>query len=158
VGPWLATLETCELYADGQASAEDIAEASDDVWFGRNQLLGLACVTDEMPMPQAAARLLQVTLAQDAPAWSPHLTGLMREIWHPFQAPAVEPAWRSSNSGAAIQLAQGIYADRAFDRLPILADALEDGGCTNADILNHCRQPGEHVRGCWCVDLVLGRE
>jgi hypothetical protein len=45
----------------------------------------------------------------------------------------------------------------ASDRLPIFADALEDAGCDNADILNHCRQPGEHVRGCWVVDLVLGK-
>jgi hypothetical protein len=45
-----------------------------------------------------------------------------------------------------------------FDRLPILADALEDAGCDNANILNHCRQPGVHVRGCWVVDLVLGKE
>ena len=47
--------------------------------------------------------------------------------------------------------------ERAFDRLPILADALEDAGCDNADILNHCRSAGPHVRGCWVVDLVLGR-
>jgi hypothetical protein len=62
--------------------------------------------------------------------------------------------WRTSN---VIAVAQSIYDDRAFDRLPILADALEDAGCDNADILNHCRQPGEHVRGCWVVDLVLGK-
>jgi hypothetical protein len=54
-------------------------------------------------------------------------------------------------------LAQAIYTDRAFDRLPILADALEDAGCTNQDILAHCRQPGEHVRGCWVVDLLLAK-
>jgi hypothetical protein len=45
----------------------------------------------------------------------------------------------------------------AFDRMPILADAIQDAGCDNEDILNHCRQPGDHVRGCWCVDLVLGK-
>jgi hypothetical protein len=56
------------------------------------------------------------------------------------------------------QLTQAIYDEGAFERLPILADALEDAGCDNADILNHCRQPGEHVRGCWVVDLVLGKE
>jgi hypothetical protein len=56
------------------------------------------------------------------------------------------------------QLAEAIYAEDAFDRLPILADALEDAGCTCEDILNHCRQPGEHVRGCWVVDLLTGRE
>jgi len=58
-------------------------------------------------------------------------------------------------SETVLLLARGIAADLAFDRLPILADALEDAGCDNADILNHCRQPGEHVRGCWVVDLVL---
>jgi hypothetical protein len=55
-------------------------------------------------------------------------------------------------------LAKAIYGERAFDRLPILADALEEAGCTNAELLGHCRQPGVHVRGCWVVDLVLGKE
>jgi hypothetical protein len=69
--------------------------------------------------------------------------------------PAMKPAWHSSNVRG---LSQGIYEGYLFDRLPILADALEDAGCDNADILNHCRQPGEHVRGCWVVDLLLGKE
>jgi hypothetical protein len=68
--------------------------------------------------------------------------------------PSVTLAW---NDGTVRRIAQGIYIDRAFDRLPILADALEEAGCTNADILAHCRQPGEHVRGCWVVDLLLGK-
>ena len=55
-------------------------------------------------------------------------------------------------------LAQAIYDERAFDRLPILADALEDAGCTDAAILEHCRGPGPHVRGCWVVDLLLGKQ
>jgi len=62
--------------------------------------------------------------------------------------------WRTA---VATSVADAIYADRAFDRLPILADALEDAGCDNRDILDHCRQPGEHARGCWVVDLVLGK-
>ena len=57
-----------------------------------------------------------------------------------------------------VKLAQGIYEERAFDRLPILADALEDAGCDNADILSHCRGPGPHARGCWVVDLLLGKK
>jgi hypothetical protein len=55
-------------------------------------------------------------------------------------------------------LAQTIYDERAFDRLPILADALEEAGCTDADILAHCRSEGPHFRGCWAVDLVLGKK
>jgi hypothetical protein len=55
-------------------------------------------------------------------------------------------------------LAEGIYREKAFDRMPILADALQDAGCDNEDVLNHCRQPAEHVRGCWVVDLLTDRE
>jgi hypothetical protein len=82
-------------------------------------------------------------------------SNLIRDIFgNPFRSVALNSAWQTST---VTGLAQAIYTDRAFDRLPILADALEDAGCDNADILNHCRQPGEHVRGCWVVDLILGK-
>jgi len=75
--------------------------------------------------------------------------------FNPFRPLAADPVWLTPT---AQSLAAAIYADRAFDRLPILADALEEAGCTNVDVLLHCRQPEEHVRGCWVVDLVLGKE
>ncbi|HEY7425078.1 MAG TPA: hypothetical protein VH682_12680 [Gemmataceae bacterium] len=50
-----------------------------------------------------------------------------------------------------------MYDSRDFTGLPILADALEEAGCTNQDILDHCRSGGEHVRGCWVVDALLGK-
>jgi hypothetical protein len=52
-------------------------------------------------------------------------------------------------------MADGIHADRAFDRLPILADALEEAGCDDARVLAHCRDDAHHARGCWVVDLIL---
>jgi len=55
-------------------------------------------------------------------------------------------------------IAESIYREGDFAKAPILADALEDAGCDNADILNHSRQPGEHVRGCWVIDSILGKE
>jgi hypothetical protein len=73
----------------------------------------------------------------------------------PFRPATFDPAWRTP---AAVALAQAIYDDRSFDRLPLLADALADAGCTDPELLGHCRQPGDHVRGCWAVDLLLGRE
>jgi hypothetical protein len=81
---------------------------------------------------------------------------LVREIFgNPFRPVDLNPAWLTST---VVALATGIYQDRAFDRMPILADALQDAGCENDDILNHCRQLGDHVRGCWVVDLILGKE
>lgn len=72
----------------------------------------------------------------------------------PFCPVTFDPVWLTS---AVQQLAAAIYEERAFDRMPILGDAMEEAGCSNADILCHCRQPGEHVRGCWVVDLILGK-
>jgi hypothetical protein len=82
---------------------------------------------------------------------------LLREIvGNPFRPPRFDPSWRTSD---VMLLARGIYDDRAFDRMPILADALQDAGCDSEDILAHCRDPhATHVRGCWVVDLVLGEE
>ncbi|MGH7169008.1 MAG: hypothetical protein ACRELG_01855 [Gemmataceae bacterium] len=74
-----------------------------------------------------------------------------------FRQIIIEPSWLAWNDGTVPKLARNVYERRAFDRLPILADALEEAGCTDADILNHCRQPGEHVRGCWVVDLLLNK-
>jgi hypothetical protein len=76
----------------------------------------------------------------------------------PFRPVSIAPTWLVWNSGTIPKLAQAIYDERRFANLPILADALEEAGCDSADILFHCRQPGEHVRGCWVVDLLLGKE
>jgi hypothetical protein len=83
---------------------------------------------------------------------------LLHDIFgNPFRPVAVASAWLAWNDGVTRKLAQAIYEERAFDRLPILADALEEAGCVNAELLNHCRQPAEHVRGCWAIDLLLGK-
>jgi len=81
---------------------------------------------------------------------------LLRDIIpHPCCLIGVDPVCQT---GTVEALARAIYTDRTFDRLPILADALEDAGCNNADILSHCRGSGPHVLGCWVVDLLLGKE
>jgi hypothetical protein len=75
-------------------------------------------------------------------------------LGNPFRPVSFCPDLRTST---AVSLAGAIYADRRFDRLPLLADALEDGGCSDPELLGHLRSPGPHVRGCWAVDLVLGK-
>jgi hypothetical protein len=83
------------------------------------------------------------------------MTHALRDIFgNPFRPVPFDPAWLTSD---VLLLARGIYEERAFDRMPILADALQDAGCDNEEVLDHCRGPGPHVRGCWVVDLVLGK-
>lgn len=91
---------------------------------------------------------------------------LLRDVvGSPFRTVAIDPGWLTWHAGVIPQLAWAIYEDRVLPegtldlaRLAILADALEEAGCNNANILTHLRSPGPHVRGCWCVDLLLGKE
>ena len=74
---------------------------------------------------------------------------------NPFRPIAIDPTWRTTTT---VAIAQEMYESRDFSPMPILADALQDAGCENADVLNHCRDPQQvHVRGCWVVDFVLGK-
>lgn len=80
---------------------------------------------------------------------------LLRCIYgNPFVSVAFEASWRTT---AVVALANGVYESRDFTVMSVLADALEDAGCTNNDILSHCRSDGPHVRGCFVVDAVLGK-
>ena len=81
---------------------------------------------------------------------------LLRDIFgNPFRPVAFDPAWRTDT---ALILARQMYESRDFSLMPILADALQDADCESDDMLNHCRSDGPHVRGCWVVDLVLGKQ
>jgi hypothetical protein len=81
---------------------------------------------------------------------------LLRDILgNPFRPITLNPSWLTST---VTTLAQQMYDSRDFSAMPILADALQDAGCDNEQILNHCRQPGVHVRGCFVVDLLLDKK
>jgi hypothetical protein len=91
---------------------------------------------------------------------------LVRDIFgNPFRQPSIEPALLAWNGGAVKRLAEAAYQERALPagtldqgRLTVLADALEEAGCDDEEILGHLRKPGPHVRGCWVIDLLTGRE
>jgi hypothetical protein len=152
-----------ELYADGITTWNDLASVrklakglsrramQTHVGMGAGAVRHAASVAH--PSAVAAAEgVLPSVVAEVA-------THAIREVFgSPFRPVSIEPAWLAWNDSTVVKLAQSIYADRRFDRLPTLADALEDAGCTNTDILAHCRVPGVHVRGCWVVDLLLGKE
>ena len=83
---------------------------------------------------------------------------LLREIFgNPFRPVAVDPSWLRWKEGAVAHMARSIYDRRRLDELPVLADALEDAGCANAELLAHLRSPGPHVLGCWALDALLGK-
>lgn len=85
---------------------------------------------------------------------------LLRDIFGDRGYPVtINRALLAWNGGTIPKLAHSIYEERRFEDLPILADALEEAGCTDQDILGHCRQQkANHVRGCWVVDLLLRKE
>lgn len=87
-------------------------------------------------------------------------SNLLRDlIGNPYRPrPVVAASWLRWNDGVVVKLTESIYQDHAFDHMSVLADALEEAGCEDADLLHHCRRRGEHARGCWALDLLLGRE
>lgn len=85
-----------------------------------------------------------------------HFLAIFRDVFgNPFRPISIDFHWLTSS---VVDLAKAIYEDGTFDSMPILADALMDAGCDNDDIIQHCRGDGPHVRGCWVVDLILGKE
>src|SRR5262249_19324861 len=98
------------------------------------------------------AAALALDAGGSAPAWR-------QMIWdvfgNPFRPVTLDPFWPTPT---LVALARRMYESRDFSPMPILADALQDAGCDNDDILDHCRGDGPHVRGCWVVDMLLGKE
>jgi hypothetical protein len=84
------------------------------------------------------------------------LSHVLRDIiGNPFRPMIFEESWLTP---PFVSIARAIYDDRAFGRMGFLADVLEKAGCTNASVLGHCRGPGPHTRGCWLLDLLLGKD
>jgi hypothetical protein len=91
---------------------------------------------------------------------------LLRDVFGPlpFDEVQIEPAWLTWNDGTLVRLAEAAYEQRHLPDgtldpglLGVLADALEEAGCTSSEVVQHLRGPGPHVRGCFAVDLVLGK-
>lgn len=123
------------------------------------QHLAIELVLDIGDAEMTIARLMA---EYDFGDWGPvgvraaRVAGVLRDIvGNPFRPVVADPAWLTPT---AVAVAQGILTERAFDRLPVLADVLQEAGCAEDQLLVHCRSPGSHVLGCWALDLVLGFE
>jgi hypothetical protein len=164
-------VEASEQFADGLLSEHELRAARQvviDTWnrlhetgeatptFLRNVALGAAYQVSRPSPRKVVQEIGMLCRRQVGGVPSEYLIRILRDVLgNPFRPMPVNPGWLTSTVRT---LAEGIYADRAFDRLPILADALQDAGCGSADVLGHCRGDGPHVRGCWVVDLVLGKQ
>jgi hypothetical protein len=83
-------------------------------------------------------------------------TAIVRDIFgNPFREVELDPRWQTTST---LAMASAMYDSQDFAAMSILADALEEAGCDNAEVLAHCRGDGPHVRGCWVVDLLLGKK
>jgi hypothetical protein len=168
--PVLTAEEALEFLARAERFAEGEAELADwERTRSRNPLLALSV---RYPWALArggwggagallGARIRRIDSAAAGAGKDPQTLrncALLRDVFgNPFRPVAVAPKWLAWNHAAVYQLAAAIYAARSFEQLPVLADALQDAGCDKADLLAHCRQPGEHARGCWVVDLLLDK-
>jgi hypothetical protein len=165
-------VEVAERYADRLASDEErtAARKSHQAAYQRG---------DRHPRPGVYQAVRELTAhpkgfreifvwagVASAREHNPFIISILRDLFgNPFQASALPNSVLAWNDACVVRLAEGVYEDRLLpagtfrpDRLAVLADALEEAGCTDADILGHLRGPGPHVRGCFAVDLILNKE
>jgi hypothetical protein len=166
---------TAERYADGLAGKQELeaalAAARDAVRAARaldtRQSNAAACAATaandlllalDHQASQLAAYARAPGLVENQAELRAHAE-LARDLFgNPFRPQAAaDPAWLEWDGGAVRRLAQAVYDERAFDDLPVLADALEEAGCEEGDLLAHLRGPGPHVLGCWALDLLLAK-
>jgi hypothetical protein len=157
-----AILSLAERFADGLCPITELNETYDrlaDVeQMFRNGAQELSLFRGLLPK----AELLTNTTNLEVRIPLPFVSGnvqcdMIRELFgNPFRAVTFSSEWRTDT---ALSLARQMYESREFSAMPILADALQDAGCNNEEVLSHCRDANQvHVRGCWVVDCVLGKE
>ena len=158
--PWRGTssLAYCVAHAAYACAAEDADDAAFTAAAMARQAIAEGARlslwphrTVHDPRPVSKKKAAPLTESQIQARWLRDIVG------NPFRPVLVEASWLAWAGGTARRIAETVYRQRAFDRLPILADTLEDAGCDSADLLDHLRKPGDHVRGCWAVDRLLNR-
>jgi hypothetical protein len=165
-------VEVAERFADGKASLKELGDAGASI--STDWTAAAVCEAGGVEGASECAYEVMVSAPHQA-TYPPGSDKTVRaffsasEAWerqaqvclircifgNPFRPLTVAPTWRTAD---VLRLAETIYAERAFDRLPILADALEEVGCNDAQLLGHLRGPGPHYRGCFALDAVLAKE
>jgi hypothetical protein len=151
---WLFIQDDIDRWSEDQLKDEDLCGESYNFFVGfwgqvyRSLELWRSSWT-------VAVRAARFVLDRAGPRSGSVACSLLRDIFgNPFRPVVFSNGWRTD---ILVSLAQRIYKSYDFSMLPMLANALQDAGCDNEDILNHCRQSTEHVRGCWAIDLLLNK-
>jgi hypothetical protein len=165
---WQA-VEVAERYADGSALLAELEAAHTAACLAARSQTGLLGMTDDqVTLAIAAWHVALAAQSEINDDWTLSRKQLESEVanvrrcnWirdifgNPFRPVRFSSSWRTDT---VVTLAKQMYDQRDFSAMPILADALQDAGCDNDDVLTHCRDSKQaHVRGCWVVDLVLGK-
>jgi hypothetical protein len=155
-------VDVAERYADGAASSHELEAAHEAAFtvyqnaFTVRESAAMAAVSAADNSATYAARMAFV--------YARHAGGrqqgdLLRHlVGNPFHSVAIDPDWLRWNGGIIAALAASIYEARLSQEMLLLGDALEDAGCTDPSVLDHCRSGGRHPRGCWLLDLLLAKE
>jgi hypothetical protein len=141
-------VDVAERYADGLATEDELKQAQ-----GRS--IGVSGVAWVVLTKDYWAAVEAARFAGEDEDEAMQCAYVRDVCGNPYRRVRFAAEWRTD---AAVALAKVIYEDRDFEGMPLLGDALEDAGCVDVNILDHCRVPGPHIRGCWVVDLVLGKQ
>lgn len=146
-----------ESVCENLQKVEDICKEEKTCWVGQCRSSAMGLLRGDSTLQVTANEIVFIlqhvcVTRNDIPPTARR--SVVTEIYgNPFHQITPDPAWLSWNDGAIVKMAQSIHQEQRFEYLPILADALEEAGCKAKEILNHCREPGDHVRGCWVIDL-----
>ena len=162
-------VEVAERYADGLASKEELRAARETDERGDNFWRWAAQYAVKEKPQEATDSMALFSFRHRGASGSEEYRAqcaLVRDLFgNPFRPVALEPAWLAWHRGAAVKLAQAVHEERQLPsghldtaRLAVLADMLEEAGCSDPELLPHLRSPGPHVRGCWAVDLILSKD
>jgi hypothetical protein len=178
-------VELAEQYADGQIKAKRLAAANWAAFYvgwGRTHQALWARAATLVALPEPRLAEMRAVSPNENPykvdylVWAEEISlatsrvrggaaeakvhcDLLRDIFgNPFSLKSHTETWLASGTSALTRLANRIYESRKFEELPTLATTLVKVGCTDRDILAHCRSVGPHARGCWVLDYLLGKE
>jgi hypothetical protein len=173
--PWQRVVELSERYVEGEIRQGEMVAARPSLPRfledrAERAAWGAAAPGKDLrtlvfyDVPVSASQATVRTRGMPSPAERTAQAHLLREIFgNPFRPVPFRAEWSAVNDGLVLRLAEAIYQERAFERMPILGDALEEAGCADQRILDHCRRNDSasgvgHVRGCWVLDSILGKK